>query len=62
MKAKEIIGTALAAIAVQATGAEYTHTDNLRANIDRILALLDAIPETFNLELEVVVQAHEQEE
>jgi hypothetical protein len=62
MRAREIIETALFAIISEATRVNYAQIGNTQANVDKIVALLATIPEELNLELNVVIQNHVNEE
>jgi hypothetical protein len=62
MRAREIIETALFAVISEATRINYIQIGNTQANVDKIVALLATIPEELNLELNVVIQNHVNEE
>jgi biotin synthase-like enzyme len=62
MRVREIIETALFAAISEATRINYVQIGNTQANVDKIVAILDTIPEELNLELSVVIQNHVNEE
>ena len=57
MKAKEIIATALGAMKIEATRTVDPHIGNIEASMVKIIDLLDSLPDSLNLELNVILQA-----
>ena len=62
MKAKEVIAACLGAISAEATRKVDPHVGNTEAIIARIADLLDALPDAFNIDLQVEVRPSGDEE
>lgn len=61
MKAKEIIAVVLGAMQVETTRTINPHAGNDLANIEKIVTILDALPDALNIEMHVEVKASGEE-
>jgi biotin synthase-related radical SAM superfamily protein len=62
MKAKEVIAVVLGAMQAETTRTINPHAGNDLANIEKIVAILDVLPDTLNVEMHVEVKPSGEED